>query len=249
MWSHCTGFSLSKTHVYAVQCGFIVPDLFRLRWLVSHLLAYSPTNRGDTGNSGWDAQRDSTVHMDLFETTVFRMSLSVFLHAQSSTITLDDDLFGSRARDNQVKNISTRKADKEGHCANALCDALFLVCLALRFRSRGETNVSNYIKLVDVLSSSTRGVPLAGVLLVADRGFANWQAICRFAERGVSGLLVMPEHLLACHPFVGENYLRVKTILDDNTESEHSDQHATSSDDDSDAVEDGNEVIQNTTIM
>lgn len=50
--------------------------------------------------------------------------------------TLDDDLYRTRAADGQVKMLSSRKADKEGHSADAVADALFRVVLALRFRRR-----------------------------------------------------------------------------------------------------------------
>lgn len=43
--------------------------------------------------------------------------------------TLDDDLSGTRAVDNQVKMLSSRKADREGHCSDAIADDLFCVTL------------------------------------------------------------------------------------------------------------------------
>ena len=61
--------------------------------------------------------------------------------------TLDDDLYGTRARDNHVKTLSARKADREGHTANAVADALFRVTLMVRFRRRGEWQSTNVSKL------------------------------------------------------------------------------------------------------
>jgi hypothetical protein len=50
-----------------------------------------------------------------FESTAFRTSLKSFFTPTFTAATLDDDLYGSRAADNQVKQLSIRKADKEGH--------------------------------------------------------------------------------------------------------------------------------------
>lgn len=46
----------------------------------------------------------------------------------------DNDLFGTRSVDNQVKKLSNRKADKEGHSADVVADALFCVVLGIRLR-------------------------------------------------------------------------------------------------------------------
>lgn len=42
-------------------------------------------------------------------------------------LTLDDDIFGTRAVDNQVKSLSSRKNEIEGHTADSILDALFRV--------------------------------------------------------------------------------------------------------------------------
>jgi hypothetical protein len=43
------------------------------------------------------------------------------------------------ATGNQVKTLSARKADREGHCADAIADALFRITIFVRFRRRGPT--------------------------------------------------------------------------------------------------------------
>lgn len=40
------------------------------------------------------------------------------------TVTLDDDLVRTEARENQRKYISFLKSDKEGHMADVIADAL-----------------------------------------------------------------------------------------------------------------------------
>lgn len=68
---------------------------------------------------------------------------------------LDDDLYGTRAKDNQVKTLSSRKADEEGHVADAIADALFRITLCLRFRRRGESQSANVEKLINDLNAVT----------------------------------------------------------------------------------------------
>ena len=66
------------------------------------------------------------------------MTCTVFINPVHTLATLDDDLCGTRAGDNQVKSLSIRKADREGHTADAIVDALFRVKLIVRFRRRGK---------------------------------------------------------------------------------------------------------------
>ena len=76
--------------------------------------------------------------LDEFERTAFSKSCKVSLTLLHCFATLDDDLYGTRFSDNQVKCFSGRKADKEGHCADALADALFRLTFMVSFRRRGN---------------------------------------------------------------------------------------------------------------
>lgn len=51
---------------------------------------------------------------------------------------LEDDLVGTLAQDNQVKTLSARKTDREGHLADVVADALFNAVMSVRFRQRAE---------------------------------------------------------------------------------------------------------------
>lgn len=62
----------------------------------------------------------------------------VFIARLHQIVTLDDDLMGTRAHDNQVKTLSSRKSDKEGHLADVIADALFSAVLSVRFSRRSE---------------------------------------------------------------------------------------------------------------
>lgn len=72
----------------------------------------------------------------------FKDTHDIFMDVSNLFLTLADDLFGSRASDNQVKCVSNRKADREGHFADAVADALSCVVLALQFKRRGESDVN-----------------------------------------------------------------------------------------------------------
>ena len=61
----------------------------------------------------------------------------MFVSPVYTLATLDDNVYGSRAVDNQVKTLNSRKADREGHAADAIADALFRITIMVRFRRRG----------------------------------------------------------------------------------------------------------------
>lgn len=112
----------------------------RVTWISEHLLAYPIVGRGRNGSQTWISQRDQTPNLTELEHFAFKDTRSIFMHVLHLFLTLDDDLFGTRASDNQVKSLSARKVDKEGHSADAVADALSRIIFALRFRRRGESN-------------------------------------------------------------------------------------------------------------
>lgn len=81
----------------------------------------------------WYAQRDATARLDAFEKFGYATGRNLYFYPAHTTVTLDKDLYGSRSKENQVKKLSTRKANKEGQRADVLCDALFRVTLEIRF--------------------------------------------------------------------------------------------------------------------
>ena len=135
-------------------------------------------------------------------------------------MTLDDDLFGTRARDNQVKKLSNRKADKEGHCADVVSDAIFRIVLGLRFSRRGESQEDNVNKLLDSLLSGLGQVSVSGLVLTADRGYAKMKLMKRLMGLGIGSMFIFPEHLLRCHPFVGQSFLNVGRLDDDESDDD-----------------------------
>lgn len=83
-------------------------------------------------------QRDRTKCLSESEHLAFRETGKVFFCPLQNIATLDDDLFGTRATDNQVKTLSARKADKEGHSFDSIAEALFRVLMGIGFKRRGE---------------------------------------------------------------------------------------------------------------
>jgi hypothetical protein len=136
--SHLTGLSFEKTLFLLARLNCNPPSLDRVRFISRNILAHPATGRGNMRESTWRTQRDETQYLGNFEKTAYEMTRKVFLTPMQLFATLDDDLYGTEASDNQVKTLSLRKADREGHTADAIADALFRVTLAVRFRRRGE---------------------------------------------------------------------------------------------------------------
>ena len=242
MYSHCTGFCFEFCINQLRQLGCHVPSLDRVRFICGNILAYSPTNRGDLGHDSWNCQRDQTPLLERFEKTAFRMSSRIFFVADYSMLTLDDDLYGTRAADNQVKKLSARKADKEGHCAIAVADALYRSTVGVRFMRRGESQDTCVDKVIRYVFEEQGQVNINGVIMAADRGFGKTAAIRKLASLGINIIFIFPEHLLRCHPFVGESILSPGSRESDDEDSDSSDGGG-SCDDDVDAERSGDEDV------
>lgn len=122
--SHCTGFSFVKSIDILHTLGSSTPSLEIVRFISGNIMAYSATGRGNDRQSSWNSQRDQTSLLTTFEKTAFSVTCKVFLNPNHLFATLDDDLCGTRASDNQVKTLSARKADEERHTADAIADVL-----------------------------------------------------------------------------------------------------------------------------
>ena len=55
------------------------------------------------------------------------------------TVTLNANLIGSRSKEVKNKLISSRKAAKEGHAVDVLCENFFLVVVYSRLRRIGKS--------------------------------------------------------------------------------------------------------------
>lgn len=164
--------------------------------------------QGDEEDAVWDAQRDATSGLDVFESTAFQMSHSAFFTPAHTIATIDDDIYGTRSKDNPVKSLSPRKADREG-TADAVSDDLFRVTFAVRFRRRSRSQSENARKILDVLADGGKEQSLHGLVATADRGYGSTLLLRSLLRRGVGTMLNLPEHLLRCHPFVCKSLFSV----------------------------------------
>lgn len=72
-------------------------------------------------------------HLGEFESIEFRGAKNIVLVPLKPVLTLHDDMFGTSATENQVKSLSSRKADIEGHTADYITGEDFSVTSDLRF--------------------------------------------------------------------------------------------------------------------
>jgi hypothetical protein len=190
--SHLTGLSFEKTVSLLARLDCKPPSLDRVRYISRNILAHPATGRGNMGERTWSAQRDETQYLDSFEKAAYEMTRKVFLTPMHTFATLDDDLYGTRASDNQVKTLSMRKADREGHTADVIADALFRITLAVRFRRRGEQQSANVLRLISTLIEGRGEQCLHGLVLTADRGYGSIALIRTLLRHGIGSILVMP---------------------------------------------------------
>lgn len=139
-----------------------------------------------------------------------------------------------------VKTLSARKADKEGHSADVLCDALFRATVSVRFRRLGETQAHNVDKLLSSIVESLGALSSSGLIVTADRGYGRMSLLRCLSALGIHSMFIMPSHLNKCHPFVGKSYLRVDRMdledADSDEPDELSDESSTSESSQSEAA-------------
>ena len=207
--SHLTGISFKKTTTLLQDLNCATPPLDRMRFVSMNIKGFSPTSRGDVSDISWIAQRDMTQQLDAFELICFRVTCNVFLNPVHTFTTLDDDLYGTRAGDNQMKSLSIRKADREGYTADAIADTLFRVTLIVRFRRRGEKQSHNVKHLIRNLLEGHGEHSVHGLVCTADRGYGSTALLRSLLSDNIGSIIIIPEHLLRCHPFVGKSFLLV----------------------------------------
>ena len=221
-----------------------------MRFISNNIAAFSPVELGHSGLSNWMPQRDLTPLLSVFEQSAFRISLNVFFIPNHLTITLDDDLYGTRARDNQVKTISSRKADTEGHSADAIADAFFRITLAVRFRRRGHSQESNVECMFRAVMQSVGQLNPRGIIVTADRGYGRLSLLSQMLSLGFCSMFIFPEHLIRCHPFVGKSFLQYDRSDVEDESTRDVDQAADDSSDTGDEADDPDEGIgENTPVV
>ena len=244
LYSHCTGFSFKKTiEIMSKRYGFQNISLTMIQFISNNILAFSPTNRGNLGTITWESQRDQTPQLQELEKLAFGPSCRIFFIPLHSILTLDDDLHGTRSKSNQVKKLSARKADKEGHCSIVVADALFRVILAWRFDRRGEAQDVSVDKTLDRLLENRGELSVAGVTMTADRGFAKFAGIPKLMAHGIHAVYIFPEHLIRCHPFVGASFLAPLGTREVEDNEESADSQSDSSDEEKNSEDQASDPV------
>lgn len=134
----------------------------------------------------WRYQR-----LDGFEKVSYKMTRTLFLGPAQVLVTIDDDLYKSCACDNQVKTMSSRKADKEGYCAGSICNALLRVTLCVHFRRRGESQTSNTKKLLEHFIEMRGELLLNGLAATVDRRYGSMALLRTSAGFVICGMRIM----------------------------------------------------------
>ena len=201
-YSHFTNWNFKITITQWEERGLAVPSLERLRWIQQNMKIYPATGRGNTiGQRSWNSRRDQTCQLDDFEASLFKNLQKIFVSPENMVATLDDETYGCRAKDNQVKTLNNRKADTEGYCGDVLADCYFRAPLALRLRRRGEGQDENVKALLSTTFKNAGSESKGTSLLGGDRGYATMDAAELIALKGLGSILIHPDHLLNNHPF------------------------------------------------
>ena len=99
-----------------------------------------------------------------------------------------------------------RKADREGHSADAVADALFCITSTVWFRRREEEQTLNIEKLIEALLETRKEKKLTEFITTADRGCGNFSMVEGLERRGIGFVSIMLKSLLRCHLFVGVSH-------------------------------------------
>lgn len=122
--SHTTEMRLKSSIGILRRFGAVVPDVQRVGCISEHLLTCPVVERGWDSFPNWMLQRDQTANLTKLEHCAFKDTRDIFMHVLNLFLTLEDDVFETRVSENQVKRLSSRKADKEGYSADGDTDAL-----------------------------------------------------------------------------------------------------------------------------
>lgn len=186
------------------------PSLSGICFIGQNITGFSATNWGNNCEITWISQRNKTQQLSLFVCSRFRQTCKVFLNPVYMFCTLNNDLY-VRAKDNQVKSLSARRADREWYTADAIASSPFRTTLMVRFRRREEKQTQNVQHLIECALEGLDEQSLHGILLTANRGYRNISLICSFLPHSIGSIFIMPGHILGCYPFLGNSFMTFGT--------------------------------------
>lgn len=205
---HCTGFSFEKAILTLNMIGDSGLTLRDVRFVCSNILGYSPIGRGNCGLEAWISPRDETQQRSDFERIAFVVLRKVFFETAHIFANLDEDLFGTRVKNNQVKSLSNSQADRKGHTADVIADVLFRVVIGLRCRRRCEM-LETSVELMAMVTEGRGEQSFNNFTLTFDRGYGKESLTNKVSNMGSSSMAVLPDHLLRWHPFVAKSYFKI----------------------------------------
>lgn len=162
LFSHTTGLSFAKTVSVLRQAGCTQPPLEKVGFIASHILAYPATGRGREFHDIWISQRDQTRSLSEFESVAFAETQKIFMVPLHLMASIDDDWFGTRDADNEMKMLSSRKSDREGNAEEAVANAFLHIIIALCFRKKLESQQESVKMLLEKLLEGRGEDSLAG---------------------------------------------------------------------------------------
>lgn len=200
------GISVGKTlHVFSsLDCDALRGG--QMMYILLNLLAFLTNDPRNAGDAVWFAKRDATQPPKTTEKCAHKMSQSVFFSQTHTTVTLDNDLHGCRAKNNHLKLPDYWKADKERHSADVICVAMFRATFEVCFNRRGEGQAVDVRKLLDLFIGERGEASMHGLLAASDRGYKTLSLLRTLGEHEIGAIMIMPEHKLRCHPFIVRSF-------------------------------------------
>lgn len=179
LYSHACSLSLSKAIDTLGWFGHAPSSLGDVPSLLKNCLAFSDTKHRHASDGALtrQAQRNHTKQLGDMEACAFPKVVQVFVIPAFHTVTLDDDLVGTRARDNQVKYLSSLKSEKEGRMADVVTDALQNVVMSVRFHCCGEPQEAGTRATIERLLEDQGHHSLSSLILTAERGYGRYSLV------------------------------------------------------------------------
>lgn len=187
---------MNKTIDLLKRYGAIVPPVERMWRMSEHLLVFSVFGKGLNGSKNWMSQRYQTPKLTEFKHGAFMETRRIFLFTFHLFLTLDDDLFVTCAAKNQVKMISSRKADKEGYSVYVVADAFSRIVFGMQSRSRGEIQLNSVKTLLTSLFEVKGKETLNSCILTADSGYEKESFLDIMVTFGLGSVFIIPSYII-----------------------------------------------------
>lgn len=89
---------------------------------------------------------------------------------------------------------------------------MFRITLSVRFRHRGESQINNVKKPLNIFTETRDDISLNGLIATADRSCESMFLLKTFAVFDIDSIMIMLQHRNRCHPFVGRSFLRASRM-------------------------------------